>query len=98
MTHHAQDRYGPATPPDAGQADTDASETLAGQLRSLSRGVVDRELERLARKVPSLSEEDLALVTVALHDLVERTLVARASGLPHREAQLRDLFGLATSA
>lgn len=73
-------------------------DTLAAQLRGRSHHVIEQELERLARKAPALTEQELNVVTEGLHELVERTFVGRAKGPAHREAQLRHLFGLPDSA
>lgn len=84
---------GPGTAPDV-----DEVASLAGQLRRLSHGVIDEEVERLARKASSLSETDMQQIAYTLHQVVEGMLVGRAAALPHHAAPPRGphprLFGL----
>lgn len=58
-----------------------------------SRAIIDAELHRLARRVPSLSRDELNVIDAALEHLTESLLLARLRRVPHHTAPLlRHLF------
>ncbi|MFE9694311.1 hypothetical protein [Micromonospora sp. NPDC005806] len=61
-------------------------------MRNYSRAVIEAELRRLARKVPSLRPNDLAVIDAALDELAESLLLARLRSLPQHTARLKRLF------
>lgn len=69
--------------------------SLAARLRTQSNQVIDSKLQRLARRVPSLRQRDLAIIESALDDLVEHLLLEPLKKVPHRTDQLGRLFDTA---
>jgi hypothetical protein len=53
------------------------AEPLVDQVAGDARRVIDAELERLARKSPSLSPREVEIVGKALDELAERLLIRR---------------------
>jgi hypothetical protein len=59
-----------------------------------SRTVIDAELRRLARRVPSLSRNDLNVIDAALEELAESSILAQLRRAPPDAAPLLTrLFG-----
>ncbi|MPZ61282.1 MAG: hypothetical protein GEU93_08295 [Propionibacteriales bacterium] len=60
-----------------------------------SRTVIDAELQRLARRVPSLRRTDLAVIEAALEDLADSLILARLRNASQDTAPLlRRLFDI----
>lgn len=62
---------------------TDPRSDLVARVGMSSRGVIDAELRRLARRVPSLRPADLTVVDEALEEVAESLILA-----PLRNARL----------
>jgi hypothetical protein len=98
----ATDPAGPAQQP-AAYSD-DPRSNLIPLVHRRSRAIIDAELHRLARRVPSLSRDELNVIDAALEHLTESLLLARLRRVaaPHRTtvaASLRhtqrvDTYGL----
>jgi hypothetical protein len=61
---------------------------LVGQVYQHSRAVIDAELHRLARRVPSLSRDDLNVIGAVLDELAESSILARLRKAPQDAAPL----------
>jgi hypothetical protein len=73
----------------------DPKSDLVAQVHSHSRAVIEAELCRLARRVPSLGPADLDVVAAVLEELSESLLLARLRNAPQATAPLlRRLFGI----
>lgn len=70
------------------------AEPLVDQVAGEARRVIDAELERLARKSPTLSPRDVEAVGEALDELAERLLIRRLVTLAEARP---DLWGEATA-
>jgi hypothetical protein len=53
---------------------------LVVQVHHRSRTVIDAEVQRLARRVPSLDRADLAVIDAALEELAECLIIGRLRG------------------
>ena len=53
---------------------------LVVRVHQRTRVVIDAELRRLARRVPSLEQDDLALIDAALDALAETLVIGRLRG------------------
>ncbi len=60
----------------------DPTSDLVAQVHNHSRSVIDAELRRLARKVPSLRRADLEVVDAALEELADSLILARLRNAP----------------
>ncbi|MDT3440257.1 MULTISPECIES: hypothetical protein [unclassified Pseudofrankia] len=70
------------------------SSGLVDRVQYRSRSVVDAELRRLARKVPTLDRADLDVIDAALEELADSLVIARLrSANPDTETLLTELFG-----
>lgn len=68
---------------------------LVAQVHRHSRTVIDAELQRLARRVPSLRRTDLAVIEAALEDLADSLILARLRNASQDTAPLlRRLFDI----
>ena len=78
--------------------DTDHPELdLIAQVHNRSRRVIESELQRLSRQVPSLGPADLDVIDAALEDLTESLILHRLRNAPRDTAPLlRRLFGNTT--
>jgi hypothetical protein len=61
---------------------------LVARMHHRNSTVIDAELQRLARRVPSLSRADLDVVATALEDLSESLILARLRDAPQDIAPL----------
>lgn len=78
----------PAPDPDDPDAD------LVGLVHRHSRAVIDAELHRLARRLPSLSRNDLHVIDAVLEGLAESLILGRLRRAPQDAAPLLTrLFG-----
>lgn len=66
----------------------DPTSNLLALLHRHSRAVIDAELHRLARRAPSLSPADLAVITSVLEDLAESALLVPLKNAPRDKAPL----------
>ncbi|MFI5490276.1 MULTISPECIES: hypothetical protein [Micromonospora] len=77
----------------AGCAD-DPTFTVLALVHRRSRAIIDAELHRLARRAPSLSPADLAVITSVLEDLTEAAvLVPLKNAPPDKAPLLTRIFG-----
>ncbi|MFG2100988.1 hypothetical protein ACGFJ5_10335 [Micromonospora echinaurantiaca] len=82
-----------ATHRSAGCAD-DRTANLLALVHRHARAVIDAELHRLARRAPSLSPADLAVITSVLEDLTEAAvLVPLKNAPPDKAPLLTRIFG-----
>jgi len=72
----------------------DPTADLVAQVHEHSRTVIEAELRRLARRVPTLRPHDLAVIDAALDELADSLLLARLRRLPQHTARLRRLFSV----
>ena len=84
----------PCTAPNA-EPDSDAPRLdLIAQVHNRSRSVIEAELQRLCRRVPTLGRADLEVVGAALEHLSESLLLHRLRNAPQKTAPLLwRLFG-----
>lgn len=83
----------PITVPDSAQPALD----LIAQVHNDSRRVIDTELQRLSRRVPTLAPADLDVIDAALDDLSDSLILDRLRNAPHDTAPLlRRLFATTT--
>lgn len=83
----------PACPARQPAAYPDDPSNLIPLVHRHSRAIIDAELHRLARRVPSLSRDELAVIDAALEHLAESLLPVRLRRVPHHTAPLlRHLF------
>jgi hypothetical protein len=64
----------------------DPNSDLVALVHQRSRAIIEAELHRLARRVPSLSREDLNVINETLEELTETTILAqlrKAHSTPH---------------
>lgn len=66
----------------------DPKADLVAQVHHHSRTVIEAELRRLARKVPSFRRADLDVIAAALEELAESLLLARLRNAPQDTAPL----------
>jgi hypothetical protein len=59
---------------------TDPVAQLVAEMHHRTRTVIDAELQRLARRVPSLGPADLAVIDAALEELAECLIIGRLRG------------------
>jgi len=91
--HRAAPDVAPVTEPDPDDPRSDLIATVHGN----SRTVVEAELRRLSRRVPSLGPADLDVVDAALQDLAEALILRPLRNAPSDAAPLlRRLFDAAT--
>lgn len=70
---------------------------LIAQVHSHSRRIIESELRRLSRRVPTLGPADLDLIDAALDDLTESLILHRLRNAPRNTVPLlRRLFGTTT--
>ena len=70
---------------------------LVAQVHNRSRRVIESELQRLSRRVPSLGPADRDVIDAALEDLMESLILHRLRNAPRDTAPLlRRLFGTTT--
>lgn len=72
----------------AARCPDDPQSDLVAQVHHHSRTVIDAELQRLARKVPSLRRADLDVIDATLEQLAESLLLARLRNAPRDTAPL----------
>jgi hypothetical protein len=71
----------------------DPRSDLVAQVHRHSRTVIDAELRRLARRVPSLRRADLDVIAATLEEIAESLLLARLrNAAGHRTAAAASLF------
>ncbi len=58
----------------------DSASDLVVRVHQQTRTVIDAELQRLARRVPSLAGADLAVIDAVLDDLAESLIIGRLRG------------------
>ena len=72
----------------------DLTSNLLAQVHRHSRAIIDAELQRLARRAPSLSPADLDLVNTVLEELAESAILAPLRNVPRETALLlTHIFG-----
>lgn len=72
----------------------DPQSELVALVHRHGRAVIDAELHRLARRVPSLSRDDLDVIAAVLEELVESAVLAPLRKAPRDAAPLlMRLFG-----
>jgi hypothetical protein len=77
----------------AARCPDDPTSDLVAQVHNYSRTVIDAELRRLARKVPSLRRADPDVIDAALEELAESLILARTRNAPQDNLPLlRRLF------
>jgi hypothetical protein len=59
---------------------TDPVAQLVAEMNQRTRSVIVAELQRLARRVPSLGPPDLAVIDAALDELAECLIIGRLRG------------------
>jgi hypothetical protein len=69
-------------PPLAGCPPADDTADLLALVHGRTRDVIDSELQRLARRAPSLDASDLGVVNEALEALAESLILGRLLGPP----------------
>jgi hypothetical protein len=78
--------------------DGERAAALAQRLGDRSRGIIDAELRRLARRAPGLGAAEIVVADAALTELAESLLIARLRLLPERADQLATLFDVVDPA
>ena len=74
----------------------DPAVDLIAQVHNHSRRVIEAELQRLSRRVPTLGPADLDVIDAALEDLSESLILDRLRNAPRDTAPLLwQLFGTA---
>lgn len=76
----------------AARCPDDPRSDFVAQVYRHSRTVIDAELRRLARKVPSLRRTDLDVIAATLEEIAESLLLARLRNAPQDTAPLLRLF------
>jgi hypothetical protein len=68
--------------------DSGAEVDVVGRVHDHGRTVIDAELQRLSRRVPSSSPADLAVIDAELEDLAESLILERLRHAPPNLAPL----------
>jgi hypothetical protein len=78
----------------AGPCSDDLKSDLVTLVHQHNRAVIDAELHRLARRVPSLSRDDLNVIDAVLEELAESSILAQLRKAPQDAVPLLTrLFG-----